>query len=65
MLGYFFAYYSTLRMEALWSFEASVNFHQIARRYSPEDRILHDYFCGNIKSNNAEKLQSCLQKIYV
>jgi hypothetical protein len=36
------AYYSTLKMEAICSFETSVDFQLAPRRYIPEDRTLHN-----------------------
>jgi hypothetical protein len=37
------AYSSTLKMEASFSSETSVDFQRIARRYIPGDRTLHSY----------------------
>jgi hypothetical protein len=39
------AYFSTLRMDATYSFEASVDFQPTTntRNYFPEDRTLHIY----------------------
>jgi hypothetical protein len=34
------AYYSTLKMEAIYSTETSVDFHRTARCYISEDRII-------------------------
>jgi hypothetical protein len=42
-------YYSTLKMEAICSSEASVNV-QWPRLYIPEDRTLHNHRCENFKS---------------
>jgi hypothetical protein len=49
----FFTYSSTtLKIEAILSFETSVNFHRITLRYIPEDRTLHSHRCENLNSNN-------------
>jgi hypothetical protein len=37
----YLAYSSTLKMEATYSFETSVDIQQIARHYIPVDRILY------------------------
>jgi hypothetical protein len=43
------AYSSTVKMEAISSFETSVNFYLFLWRYVPEDNILHALiFCVNI-----------------
>jgi hypothetical protein len=44
------AYSSALKMEATCSSETSVNFHRTARSYIPEDRILNNHCCENLKS---------------
>jgi hypothetical protein len=36
-------------MEAIWSTETSVNFQRTTRRYIPEDNILHNHRCENLK----------------
>jgi hypothetical protein len=36
------AYFSTLKMETIFSSEASVDFQQNIRHYIPEDRTLND-----------------------
>jgi hypothetical protein len=43
------AFSSTLKMEAISSSETSVDFHRATRRYIPEDIILHDHRCENLK----------------
>jgi hypothetical protein len=37
-------------MEAIFSFETSVDFQRTTRRYIPEDSTLHNYLCENLKS---------------
>jgi hypothetical protein len=44
------AYYSTLKMEAICSSEASVDFQRTTRCYIPEDSILYNHRCENLKS---------------
>jgi hypothetical protein len=39
-------------MEATYSFETSFDFHPTTQRYMPEDRILHNHCCENLKSYN-------------
>jgi hypothetical protein len=36
--------------------ETSVNFQQTTRRYIPEDRILHNRRCENLKSCNVPEV---------
>jgi hypothetical protein len=38
----YLAYSSTLKMEAIYSSEASVNFQRTTRRYIPENVTLHN-----------------------
>jgi hypothetical protein len=42
-LDYCLAYYPNLKMEATRSFKTSLDFHRTARRYIPEDRIIHNH----------------------
>jgi hypothetical protein len=44
------AYSSTLKMEATFSCEKSVDFQRTTRHYIPEDRTLHNHRCKNLKS---------------
>jgi hypothetical protein len=44
------AYSSTLKMEATCSSEMSVSFQRTTWRYIPEDRILHNHQCENLRS---------------
>jgi hypothetical protein len=44
------AYSSTLKMEAICSFETSVEFQRTTRRYIPEDSTLHNHRCETLKS---------------
>jgi hypothetical protein len=44
------AYTSTLKMEATYSSEMSVDFQQTTQPYNPEDRTLHIHRCENLKS---------------
>jgi hypothetical protein len=37
-------------METICSFEMSVYFQRATRRYIPEDSILHNHRCENLKS---------------
>jgi hypothetical protein len=39
MLGCFLAYYSNLRMEAIYSAEATIDLSRITRCYRPEDKL--------------------------
>jgi hypothetical protein len=43
------AYFTTMKMEAICSFETSVDF-QTTRRYIPDDGALHNHSCENIES---------------
>jgi hypothetical protein len=45
------AYSSILRMEAVHSFETSVNFYRNTRRHIPEDCTRHSHRCENLRSN--------------
>jgi hypothetical protein len=51
----FFSAYSTLKMEALFSSETSVNFQRIIRPYIPEDSTLYNHCCENLKSYVSHK----------
>jgi hypothetical protein len=42
--------FSTLKMEAICSSETSVATQQTTRRHIPEDNILHNHRCENLKS---------------
>jgi hypothetical protein len=42
--------FSTLKMEAIFSSETSVDPQQTTRRYIPEDGTLHNHRCENLKS---------------
>jgi hypothetical protein len=44
------AYSSTLKMEAICSFETSVGFQRTTRRYIPEDRTLYNRRRENLRS---------------
>jgi hypothetical protein len=44
------AYSSTLKMEATFSSETSVDFQPTTRRYIPEDRTFQCHRCENLKS---------------
>jgi hypothetical protein len=52
MLVCFFVYCSSLNMEAMFSSEASVEFHRTTLLYNPEDITLHIHPCENTKSNS-------------
>jgi hypothetical protein len=45
------AIFPTLKMEAKCFSETPVDFQPTARRYIPEDGILHNYRCENLKSS--------------
>jgi hypothetical protein len=40
--------FSTLKMEAIFSSETSVDFQRTTRRYIPEDGTLHNHRCENL-----------------
>jgi hypothetical protein len=44
------AYSSTLKMEATYSFEMSVDFQWTTLHYIPEDSTIHNYCCENLRS---------------
>jgi hypothetical protein len=44
---------STLKMEAICSFETSVETQRTTRRHIPEDDILPNHRCENLKSYSA------------
>jgi uncharacterized membrane protein YciS (DUF1049 family) len=48
--GFLLSLFFTLKMEAIFSSETSVDFHQTTRRYIPEDGTLHNHRCDNLKS---------------
>jgi hypothetical protein len=48
----YLAYSTTLKMEAIYSSETSVDFQQTTRRYIPEDRTIHNQRCENLTSFN-------------
>jgi hypothetical protein len=50
MLVSFSAFPSTLKMEATCFSETSVGFQRATWSYNPEDRILHNHRCENLKS---------------
>jgi hypothetical protein len=50
MLVYCLVYFSTLKMEAIYLFKMSVDFHRITSHYIPEDRTLHNHGCENFTS---------------
>jgi hypothetical protein len=41
--------FSTLKMEAIYSSETSVDTQQTTQRYIPEDGTLHNHRCENLK----------------
>jgi hypothetical protein len=55
-------YSSTLKMEALFSSETSIDIERTTRRYIPEDSTLHNHRCENLKSY---KYNYCLMKCHV
>jgi hypothetical protein len=44
------AYSSTLKVELICFSEMLVDFQQTTQRYIPNDRILHNHHCENLKS---------------
>jgi hypothetical protein len=46
------AYYSTLKMEAVCASETPVKFYQTTRCHNPEDNILHNHLCTNVRYND-------------
>jgi hypothetical protein len=44
------AYYSILKMEAMYLSEMLLDFHRTAGHYTSEERILHDHLCENLRS---------------
>jgi hypothetical protein len=55
----FLAYSSTLKMEAKGSSEMSVDFQRTTRRYTPEDRTLHEehIVTGRLEGGIAEPVK--------
>jgi hypothetical protein len=51
MLVSYMANSSNLKMEVICSSETPINFHWTTQHYIPEDRILHNHCCENLKSN--------------
>jgi hypothetical protein len=47
-----------LKMDAIYSFETSVDFHRTTWRYIPEDSTLHNNGCENLGSYKARNLLS-------
>jgi hypothetical protein len=45
------AYFTTLKMEAVYSSEKSVDVHWVTRRYTPEDIIVQSHSWKNLKYN--------------
>jgi hypothetical protein len=48
--GFLLRFPSTLKMEAICSFESSVDFQRTTLRYIPEDSTLHNHRCDKLKS---------------
>jgi hypothetical protein len=48
----YLTYSSTLKIEATYSSETSVEFHRTTWRYIPQDRTVHNDRCGTIKTLN-------------
>jgi hypothetical protein len=44
------AHSSTMKMEATFSCETSVDFQRTTGRYFPEDRMLYNHRCENLRS---------------
>jgi hypothetical protein len=50
-VDYYWAYSLALKMEAMFFLlETSVVFQRTTRRFIPEDGILHNYRCENLRS---------------
>jgi hypothetical protein len=54
---FFLAYSSTLKMEATYSPEKSVDFQRNTRRYIPEDSTPYNHRCENLISYNCHSLR--------
>jgi hypothetical protein len=66
MLVSYFSYPSTLKIEAICSFETSLDFHRTTRHCIPEDRTLHSHRCDNLRSNDViEKSDRMVQLCYI
>jgi hypothetical protein len=53
--------FSTLKMEAIFSSEMSVDTQRTTRRHIPEDGTLHNHRCENLKSCKIYFLYLCLK----
>jgi hypothetical protein len=47
------AYWSTMKMEVVCSFETSVDLHRTTQRYITEDSTLRSHRCENLMSNSS------------
>jgi hypothetical protein len=54
-------YFSTLKMEAIFSSETSVDTPRTTRRYIPEDGTLHNYRCENLKFYTFVQCLRCIK----
>jgi hypothetical protein len=61
MLISYVAYSSTLKMEAMCSSKMSVYFEWTTQQYIPEDRILHNHQCENLKSYNYNSVTKVIE----
>jgi hypothetical protein len=59
------AYPSTLKIEATYSSETSVDFRRTTRRYIAEDESLHNHNCDNLKSCMPHRSHTCILNSYL
>jgi hypothetical protein len=52
LAGFCWAYFSTMKMEAICFSETSFETQRTTRRHIPEDDTLHNHGCENLKSYN-------------
>jgi hypothetical protein len=64
MLASFSAYFSTPKMDAIYSFDTSVEFQHTTKRYVPEDSTIHDHRCENLKSYLAPTVEDWFWTIF-
>jgi glyoxylate utilization-related uncharacterized protein len=57
----YLSYPSTMKMEATYSSETSIDFQRITRRYVPVDRTLPQMICSNENCNDKRDLHTDTQ----
>jgi hypothetical protein len=63
--AYYLAYYTTLNIEAICSYETVVEFQLFTRCYIPEDSPIYKHSCDNLKSYRwAHNLKYTYEHIY-